>query len=182
MRRTMRVAAAVSAATLLSARITRAPPQSPSSCANGMNTTARGFASSPPSCVLPTTPTIVRQSPLIGVNRSTSPVHAMRLPIGSSPGKSLSASVWLMITTLPEPRPIGRGERASSEQRNPRRAEVLGVGRAQLGARHRLADRERLALRLHLEARRPTLRSGMVEPTPTSMTPGSAAISRRMRS
>ena len=53
--------------TLLSARITRPPPIA-SSCAKGMNIAARGFASRPPSCVLPTTPTIVRHSLLNGVN------------------------------------------------------------------------------------------------------------------
>ena len=51
-----------------------------------------------------------------------------------------------MITTLPRTAPIGRGERASLEQRNPRGAEVLGVGGAELGARHRFAHGERLAL------------------------------------
>ena len=69
------------------------PPPIANSCANGMNIVGGGSASNPPSRVFPATPTTVRQSPLNGVKRKTSPVHATRLPIGSWPRKSLSASV-----------------------------------------------------------------------------------------
>ena len=48
--------------------------------ASGWNITPRGSASSPPSFVSPTTPTTVRQSPLMPMNCSTSPVHADALP------------------------------------------------------------------------------------------------------
>ena len=57
---TMRVAVAASAATLLSARITRPPPNA-STCAKGEYIAGRDSASSPPSWVLATTPTTVRQ-------------------------------------------------------------------------------------------------------------------------
>ncbi len=72
---------------------TTSPPNGKSLCANGKNTAGIGAASSPPSFVLPTTPTTVRQSPDTPMNRSTSPVHAMRRPTGSTSGKMRSASV-----------------------------------------------------------------------------------------
>jgi hypothetical protein len=71
--RTMRVAASASPDALLSARITN-PPSIENSCAKGAKATARGSASSPPSCVFATTPTIVRHASLNGVKGSTSPV------------------------------------------------------------------------------------------------------------
>ena len=77
----MRVAAGASAAASDRVRITR-PPDGNGSCANGMNIAGIASASSPPSFVLPTTPTTVRQSPETGMNLSTSPVHATRRPIG----------------------------------------------------------------------------------------------------
>jgi hypothetical protein len=61
----MCVAAGTSPGAELSARITRAPPLD-NICVNGMYTVAPGGASRPPSPVLPITPTMLRQSPLIG--------------------------------------------------------------------------------------------------------------------
>ena len=145
--RTTRVAAGTSAGAS-SRRGSRAPRPS---CPDPDRTDGRPLpaapASSPPSFVSPTTPTTVRQSPLTGMKRSTSPVHATRCPIGSRSGKSLAASVWLRITTSGLPGAIGRRELPALDQRNARGAEVCRVRRAILGARHRLSRGERPYLR-----------------------------------
>ena len=83
---------------MLNVRIA-SPPPNRGSCASGWNITPNGSAASPPSFVSPATPTTVRQSPLMPMNCSTSPVHATRCPMGSRPGKSRSASVALSTTT-----------------------------------------------------------------------------------
>ena len=112
-----------------SVRIT-SPPAGNAPCANGWNVTGSGGASRPPSFVSPTTPTTVRHSSEMPMKRSTSPVHATRRPIGSTSGKSRSASVLLRITTGCDVRHVTRSELAPLEQRDAGRAEVARVGGA----------------------------------------------------
>ena len=179
MRRTIFVTADVSDATLLSERTT-SPPKSTPSCANGRYMTERGGASSPPSCVLPTTPTIVRQSPLNGVKRKTSPVHATRFPIGSSCGKNLSTSARFTTTTrcLPGPSPSVNSRPASSGIPDARKKSGLAVRNSAVGTASPGSSDFPSAL---ISSCTMELRSGIGEPTAASVTPGSARISRCMR-
>ena len=146
-----------------------------------MNTVARGSASSPPSRVLPVTPTMVRQSPLMGLNLSNSPVQAIRFPTGSSPGKNSSANVLLTITTSPEPgwSVLVNSRPRSSGMPEARKYSGLAVRTSACGTASPTAEALPSALTSNAIIE---VASGMLEPNPASVTPGRARISLRMRS
>ena len=178
--RTTRVVAGTSPTASRSARITR-PPVKATSWAKGRNMTGPVSASSPPSFVSPTIPTTVRQSPLTGMKRSTSPVQATRWLIGSVSPKSRFASVSLRMTTraalsrsvLVNSRPFFSGMPAARKYSGLAvRNSARGIGSP--GASGRCSA--------FTSSWKPAARSGIVDPSPTSVTPGSAPISSFMRS